>query len=102
LGGPSSTNSLPLECRSALTHRSEAEATLPATVEVVTGDLTVPDSLDAALRDVSAVFLVWKTIQTLAKIRANVEAAASRPVPPVTLRRRKVARPGSGRAQKSR
>src|SRR5262245_58015727 len=43
----------------ALTHRSAAAATLPANVEVVTGDLTVPESLDAGLRDVSAVFLVW-------------------------------------------
>jgi uncharacterized protein YbjT (DUF2867 family) len=43
----------------ALTHRSEAVATLPTNVEVVTGDLTVPDSLDAGLRGVGAVFLVW-------------------------------------------
>ena len=43
----------------ALTHRSEAAATLPADVEVVTGDLTVPESLDAGLRGVDAVFLVW-------------------------------------------
>jgi uncharacterized protein YbjT (DUF2867 family) len=43
----------------ALAHRSEAAATLPANVEVVGGDLTVPESLDAGLRDVSAVFLVW-------------------------------------------
>jgi uncharacterized protein YbjT (DUF2867 family) len=42
-----------------LTRRSEAAATLPADVEVVTGDLTVPESLDAALRGVGAVFLVW-------------------------------------------
>jgi len=42
----------------ALSRRSEA-ATLPANVEVVTGDLTVPESLDAALRGVSTVFLVW-------------------------------------------
>jgi len=42
----------------ALTRRPEAAA-LPANVEVVTGDLTVPESLDAALRGVSAVFLVW-------------------------------------------
>src|SRR6516165_8717194 len=42
----------------ALTRRSEA-ADLPANVEVVTGDLTVPESLDAALRGVSTVFLVW-------------------------------------------
>ena len=43
----------------ALTHRTEASATLPASVEVVTGDLTMPESLDAALDGVSAVFLVW-------------------------------------------
>ena len=42
-----------------LTRRSEAAAMLPANVEVVTGDLTVPGSLDAALRGVGAVFLVW-------------------------------------------
>jgi uncharacterized protein YbjT (DUF2867 family) len=41
----------------ALMHRSEAA--LPAGVEVVTGDLTVPESLDAALRGAGAVFLVW-------------------------------------------
>jgi len=43
----------------ALTHRSEAAATFSANVEVVTGDLAVPESLDAALQGVSAVFLVW-------------------------------------------
>ncbi len=43
----------------ALTRRSEAAATLPADVDVVTGDLTVPESLDAGLRGVGAVFLVW-------------------------------------------
>lgn len=43
----------------ALTRRSDAAATLPANIDVVTGDLTVPESLDAALRDVDAVFLVW-------------------------------------------
>jgi len=42
----------------ALTRRPE-EAALPAGVEVVTGDLTVPESLDAALRGVDAAFLVW-------------------------------------------
>jgi uncharacterized protein YbjT (DUF2867 family) len=50
----------------ALTHRSEAAATLPATVEVVTGDLTVPESLDTALRGVGAVFLVWTAPPTTA------------------------------------
>jgi uncharacterized protein YbjT (DUF2867 family) len=43
----------------ALTHRAGTAAALPANVEVVTGDLTVPESLDAGLRGVSAVFLVW-------------------------------------------
>jgi len=43
----------------ALTRRPSAAAELPADVEVVTGDLTVPESLDAALRGVDAVFLVW-------------------------------------------
>ena len=42
----------------ALTRRP-AEARLPAAVEVVSGDLTVPESLDAGLQGVSAVFLVW-------------------------------------------
>ncbi|MGH3167711.1 MAG: NAD(P)H-binding protein, partial [Trebonia sp.] len=43
----------------ALTRRSGAAATLPANVEVVTGDLTVPESLDAALDGAGAVFPVW-------------------------------------------
>jgi len=42
-----------------LTHRSESAATMPAGVEVVAGDLTLPESLDPALRDVDVVFLVW-------------------------------------------
>lgn len=43
----------------ALTRRAGAAAMLPADVEVVTGDLTVPGSLDPALRGAGAVFLVW-------------------------------------------
>ena len=42
----------------ALTRRP-ATAGLPAAVEVVAGDLTVPESLDAALQGVGAVFLLW-------------------------------------------
>src|SRR6266576_3825228 len=49
----------------ALTRRPVAAA-LPANVEVVTGDLTVPESLDAGLRGVSAVFLVWTAPPTTA------------------------------------
>src|SRR5207237_9224216 len=37
-----------------------------ANVEVVTGDLTVPESLDAALRGVGTVFLVWTAPPTTA------------------------------------
>jgi uncharacterized protein YbjT (DUF2867 family) len=59
----------------ALTRRSEGVATLPASVEVVTGDLTVPESLDAALRDVSAAFLVWTAPP--ASARAVVERLAT-------------------------
>ena len=50
----------------ALTHRSEAAATLPANIEVVTGDLSVPESLDAGLQGVGAVFLVWTAPPTTA------------------------------------
>jgi len=39
--------------------RRPAEAGLPAAVEVVAGDLTVPESLDAGLHGAGAVFLVW-------------------------------------------
>ena len=42
----------------ALTHQTEP-AGLPESVEVVTGDFTVPESLDPALQGVAAVFLVW-------------------------------------------
>ncbi|MGH7118841.1 MAG: SDR family oxidoreductase [Acetobacteraceae bacterium] len=59
----------------ALTRRPEA-AELPASVEIVTGDLTVPESLDAALRDVGAVFLVWTV--PLASAPAVVERVAAR------------------------
>ncbi|MFL6135355.1 MAG: NmrA family NAD(P)-binding protein [Nocardioidaceae bacterium] len=59
----------------ALTHRSEAAAALPATVEVVTGDLTVPESLDAGLRGVGSVFLVWTAPPTTAS--AAVERITS-------------------------
>ncbi len=42
----------------ALTRRPSA-AELPATVEVFAGDLAAPESLDAALQGVGAVFLLW-------------------------------------------
>src|ERR1051325_9010542 len=43
----------------ALIRRSEAAPALPSEVDVVLGDLTVPESLDPALHGVAAVFLVW-------------------------------------------
>ena len=39
--------------------RQPAGATFPSAVEVVEGDFTVPDSLEAALQHVSVVLLVW-------------------------------------------
>jgi len=39
--------------------RRPSGAGLPPSVEVASGDLTVPESLDAALQGVGAVFLVW-------------------------------------------
>jgi uncharacterized protein YbjT (DUF2867 family) len=65
----------------ALTHRSEAAATLPASVEVVTGDLTVPESLDAGLRGVGAFFLVWTAPPaTVPAVIERLAADASRVV----------------------
>jgi uncharacterized protein YbjT (DUF2867 family) len=64
----------------ALTHRSEGAATLPANVEVVTGDLTLPGSLDAGLRGVGAVFLVWTAPPTTAPAVVERLAAATRRV----------------------
>jgi uncharacterized protein YbjT (DUF2867 family) len=59
----------------ALVHGSDTAATLPANVEVVTGDLTVPETLDVGLRGVGAVFLVWAAPPTTA--RAVVERLAT-------------------------
>src|SRR3954447_18781677 len=39
--------------------RQPATASLPASVEVIGGDLAVAESLDEPLRDARAVFLVW-------------------------------------------
>jgi nucleoside-diphosphate-sugar epimerase len=64
----------------ALTHRSEAAPTLPANVEVVTGDLAVPESLDAGLRGVSAVFLVWTAPPTTAPAVVELLATYARRV----------------------
>jgi uncharacterized protein YbjT (DUF2867 family) len=63
----------------ALTRRSEATA-LPANVEVVTGDLTVPESLEAGLRGVGAVFLVWTAPPATAPAVVERLAASARRV----------------------
>ena len=64
----------------ALAHRAEATGTLPADVDAVTGDLTVPDSLDAALEGVGAVFLVWTAPPTTAPAVVERLAAHARRV----------------------
>ena len=58
----------------ALAHRSET-ASLPADVEVVTGDLTVPETLDPALHGVGSVLLVWTAAP--ATVPAVVERLAT-------------------------
>ena len=68
----------------ALTRRPE-KAALPAGVEVVTGDLTVPASLDAALDGAESVFLVWTAAQdtavaVVARIAAHTSAQPRRVV----------------------
>jgi uncharacterized protein YbjT (DUF2867 family) len=61
----------------ALTRRPD-QAALPAGAEVVIGDLTVPESLDAALDGASAAFLVWTApIATAAAVVAQLEAPTS-------------------------
>jgi uncharacterized protein YbjT (DUF2867 family) len=42
--------------------RQPGRAALPPGVEVVAGDFTIPESLDAALAGVTAVFLVWTAV----------------------------------------
>jgi uncharacterized protein YbjT (DUF2867 family) len=63
----------------ALVRRRESAATLPANVELVTGDLTEPESLDAALRTVRTVFLVWTAPpQTAAAVVDRLAAQVQR------------------------
>ena len=56
--------------------RNPQTARLPPAVEVVRGDLSVPETLDAALDDVGAVFLVW--VAPLAPAARAIERIASR------------------------
>ena len=50
---------LPANVKMRALARNPESAILPPEVELVRGDLTIPDSLDRALDDVDAVFLVW-------------------------------------------
>ena len=59
----------------ALTRNPQA-ASLPADVEVARGDLSAPETLDAALENVGAVFLVWTA--PLASAARAIERIASR------------------------
>jgi uncharacterized protein YbjT (DUF2867 family) len=43
--------------------RDPGKAGLPAEVDVVRGDFTAPDTLDAALDGVDSVFLVWRSLE---------------------------------------
>jgi uncharacterized protein YbjT (DUF2867 family) len=54
--------------------RNPQSAKLPDDVDVVRGDLAVPDTLDAALKGVDAVFLVW--VSPLALAAAAVDRIA--------------------------
>jgi uncharacterized protein YbjT (DUF2867 family) len=64
----------------ALTRRPE-NAALPAEVEIVAGDFTVPASLDSALDGVKAVFLVWTAAPATAQaIVARLSAQPRRVV----------------------
>ena len=58
----------------ALTRRPDTAA-LPKSVDVVAGDLSIPESLDAALEGVDAVFLVWTAAP--ASLPAVIERLAS-------------------------
>jgi uncharacterized protein YbjT (DUF2867 family) len=64
----------------ALTRRPE-HAALPAGVDVVAGDLTVPASLDPALEGAVAVFLVWTAAPATAPA-VVAQLAAHQSLPP--------------------
>jgi uncharacterized protein YbjT (DUF2867 family) len=65
-----------MDCRIRALSRTPESARLPPGIDVVGGDLLAPDSLDAALDEVDAVFLVW--LGPLAAAVAAVERIAAR------------------------
>lgn len=69
--------------------RNPDSANLPAQVEIVRGDLTIPDTLDQSLDDVDAVFLVWTAPATavapaLARIAKHVSRVVFLSAPHLT------------------
>jgi uncharacterized protein YbjT (DUF2867 family) len=60
----------------ALTRNPQSAGGLPDDVDVVGGDLAVPDTLDASLEGVDSVFLVW--MSPLAAAAAAIERIAKR------------------------
>jgi uncharacterized protein YbjT (DUF2867 family) len=62
-------------CRVRALSRNPGSAKLPSDVEVVRGDLTVPQTLDECLHGVDAVFLVW--VAPLAPAAAALDRIAS-------------------------
>ena len=59
--------------------REPATAHLPSQIDVVRGDLTVPESLETSLKDVDAVFLVWTAPpQTVALVLERIAKHAQR------------------------
>lgn len=59
--------------------RKPRSANLPGAVEVTTGDLTAPETLDRALEAVDAVFLVWSVpLATAADAIARIASRAGR------------------------
>lgn len=62
----------------AMTRKPEADC-FPAEAEVVTGDLTDPDSLEVCLRGVDSVFIVWTAPPTTAEeVFAKISRQARR------------------------
>src|ERR1700704_4339216 len=62
----------------AMTRNRDA-ASLPPEVEVVHGDLTVPETLDRCLQDIDTVFLVW--VAPPAAVAGGAEGIAEAPPP---------------------
>lgn len=59
VGGQVLSQLLPTGVQVRAMVRNPGAAGFPTQVEIVRGDLTLPDTLDACLKDVDAVFLVW-------------------------------------------